>query len=187
MGDALFIPVGWDTVAKISILHENLFKFSPDQRFGEVIKSPFLAKGNKITSRNVEMVAEGEQDFLARLAPFLVQEGGLPSSPLSSHLLHAPESVLKTPERRLAGSPGVHSALKRSEFGPGKTPNDGAISNFFHALLQKKTGSTTQLPVVEPADILVDRTVEGHTKLPAEDLETGAKIVKPMERISSHI
>merc|ERR1719283_688038 len=70
----------------------------------------------------------------------------------SSHLLHSPESVLKTPERRLAGSPGVHSAhsalrsahahttspsthahtgLKRADFGPGKTPNDGAISNFF--------------------------------------------------------
>merc|ERR1712181_140307 len=64
------------------------------------------------------------------------------------------------------------------------------ISNFFHALLQKKTGSTTQLPVVEPADILVDRAVEGQTKLP-EDLESGAgaqqKIVKQMEPSSGHI
>ena len=157
--DALFVPAGWDSTSKISILHENLFKFAPDQNFGEVIKSPFATsgKGNKILGgKNVEVVAEAEQDFLARLAPFLLQEG-VPSSPLSSHLHHSTESVLKTPERRLAGSPGVHSALKRSEFGPGKTPNDGAISNFFHALLQKKTGSTTQLPVVEPADILVDR------------------------------
>ena len=157
--DALFVPAGWDSTSKISILHENLFKFTPDQNFGEVIKSPFAGgKGSKILggSKNVEVVAEAEQDFLARLAPFLLQES-LPSSPLSSHLHHSTESVLKTPERRLAGSPGVHSALKRSEFGPGKTPNDGAISNFFHALLQKKTGSTTQLPVVEPADILVDR------------------------------
>ena len=158
--DALFVPAGWDSTSKISILHENLFKFTPDQSFGEVIKSPFAtltSKGTKMPgSKNVEVVAEGEQDFLARLAPFLLQEG-VPASPLSSHLHHSTESVLKTPERRLAGSPGVHSALKRSEFGPGKTPNDGAISNFFHALLQKKTGSTTQLPVVEPADILVDR------------------------------
>jgi len=190
--DALFVPAGWDSTSKISILHENLFKFTPDQNFGEVIKSPFAAggKGNKILGgKNVEVVAEAEQDFLARLAPFLLQEG-VPSSPLSSHLHHSTESVLKTPERRLAGSPGVHNALKRSEFGPGKTPNDGAISNFFHALLQKKTGSTTQLPVVEPADILVDRAVEGQTKLP-EDLESGAgaqqKIVKQMEPSSGHI
>jgi len=188
--DALFVPAGWDSTSKISILHENLFKFTPDQNFGEVIKSPFATgKGNKILGgKNVEVVAEAEQDFLARLAPFLLQEG-LPSSPLSSHLHHSTESVLKTPERRLAGSPGVHSALKRSEFGPGKTPNDGAISNFFHALLQKKTGSTTQLPVVEPADILLDRAAEGQTKLP-EDCESSAgqqKIVKQMEPSSGHI
>lgn len=170
--DALFIPAGWDTHTKISILYENLFKFSPDQSFGDVIKSPFSNKGNKpSSSKTVEVVAEAEQDFLARLAPFLIQDGGLPSSsPLSSHLHHSPESVLKTPERRLAGSPGVHSALKRSEFGAGKTPNDGAISNFFHALLQKKTGSTTHLPVVEPADILSEK-VEGQTKL-NEDIGT---------------
>lgn len=48
------------------------------------------------------------------------------------------------------GSPGVHSALKRSEYGSGKTPNDGAISNFFHALLNKKTGAgQTQLPPLD--------------------------------------
>jgi hypothetical protein len=177
--DALFVPAGWDSAAKVfsyllllllifllqvSILHENLYKFRPEQSFSEVIKSPFLAsKGSKTLqpggrpSPSQPVVAEPEQDFLARLAPFLLQEGGLP--PLSSHLHHSTESVLKTPERRLAGSPGVHSALKRSEFGPGKTPNDGAISNFFHALLQKKTGSTTHLPVVEPADILADRVI----------------------------
>ena len=187
--DALFVPAGWDSTSKISILHENLFKFSPEQSFNEVIKSPFLGKGGKPLGRGAEVVAEQEQDFLARLAPFLLQEGGLPSSPLSSHLHHSPESVLKTPERRLAGSPGVHSALKRSEFGPGKTPNDGAISNFFHALLQKKTGSTTHLPVVEPADILNSSSsekVEGDTKLPEgqtklpEELDIGqTKNVEP--------
>merc|ERR1719508_310643 len=47
--DALFVPAGWDSTSKISILHENLFKFTPDQNFGEVIKSPFATnKGNKI-------------------------------------------------------------------------------------------------------------------------------------------
>jgi dynein light intermediate chain 1 len=148
---------------QVSILHENLFKFRPEQTFSDVIKSPFLGgKGSKpLQARTQEqaVVAESEQDFLARLAPFLLQEGGLPSAGLSSHLHHSTESVLKTPERRLAGSPGVHSALKRSEFGPGKTPNDGAISNFFHALLQKKTGSTTHLPVVDPADILAGQVM----------------------------
>jgi len=100
-------------------------------------------------NRNIEVTAENEQDFLARIAPFLLQESHQ-ERPISSRLIHSPESVLKTPERRVMGSPGVHSALKRSEYGSGKTPNDGAISNFFHALLNKKTGvGQTQLPVLD--------------------------------------
>jgi len=140
--DAVFIPAGWDSPAKISILLENLFRFRPDQPYNEVIRSPFAGQpgreGRQV--REAEVVAEQEQDFLARIAPFLQQESHQ-ERPLSSRLLHSPESVLKTPERRVVGSPGVHSALKRSEFGPGKNPNDGAISNFFHALLNKKTGT----------------------------------------------
>lgn len=63
------------------------------------------------------------------------------------------------------GSPGVHSALKRSEYGSGKTPNDGAISNFFHALLNKKTGAgQTQLPPLDSD--LPDPGLQDTTKLP---------------------
>ena len=42
--DALFIPAGWDSPSKIGILLENLFKFSPEQNYKDVIKSPFLLK-----------------------------------------------------------------------------------------------------------------------------------------------
>jgi len=146
--DALFIPSGWDSPGKISILLENLFKFRPDQNYNEVIKSPYLGK-KQMHNKNIEVVAENEQDFLTRIAPFLLQESHQ-ERPISSRLMHSPESVLKTPERRVMGSPGVHSALKRSEYGSGKTPNDGAISNFFHALLNKKTGAgQTQLPSLD--------------------------------------
>ena len=137
--DAVFIPAGWDSPGKIAILLENLFKFRPEQNFKDVIKSPFIGK-KPLHQKNIEVVAENEQDFLARIAPFLVQESHQ-DSPLSSRLLHASESVLKTPERKIVGSPGVHSTLRKSEFGSGKAINDGAISNFFHALLNKKTGS----------------------------------------------
>ena len=153
--DALFIPagqteqcgerisilciLGWDSPGKISILLENLFKFKPDQNYKEVIKSPFISK-KPTHSKKMEIVAENEQDFLARIAPFLVQDSHQ-DSPLSSRLLHS-ESVLKTPERKIVGSPGVHSALRKTEYGSGKTLNDGAISNFFHALLNKKTGAS---------------------------------------------
>jgi len=161
--DALFIPAGWDSPGKISILLENLFKFRPDQNYNEVIKSPFLGK-KQMHNKNIEVVAENEQDFLARIAPFLLQESHQ-ERPISSRLMHSPESVLKTPERRVMGSPGVHSALKRSEYGSGKTPNDGAISNFFHALLNKKTGAgQAQLPPLDSD--LPEPGLQDKTKLP---------------------
>jgi len=164
--DALFIPAGWDSPGKISILLENLFKFRPEQNYNEVIKSPFVGK-KQMHNKNIEVVAENEQDFLARIAPFLLQESHQ-ERPISSRLMHSPESVLKTPERRVMGSPGVHSALKRSEYGSGKTPNDGAISNFFHALLNKKTGAgQTQLPTLD-------------SDLPDIDRSTGFKINQEM-------
>ena len=137
--DAVFIPAGWDSPGKLSILLENLFKFSPEQNYRDVIKSPFVGK-KPIYQKNVEIVAENEQDFLARIAPFLVQDSHQ-DSPLSSRLLHSSDSVLKTPERKIVGSPGVHSTLRKTEYGSGKAINDGAISNFFHALLNKKTGA----------------------------------------------
>merc|ERR1719410_3206793 len=72
--DAVFIPAGWDSPGKVSILLENLFKFRPEQNYKDVIKSPFVGKRPLHQQKNVEVVAENEQDFLARIAPFLVQD-----------------------------------------------------------------------------------------------------------------
>ena len=154
--DAVFIPAGWDSPGKVSILLENLFKFRPEQNYKDVIKSPFVGK-KPIYQKNVEIVAENEQDFLARIAPFLVQDSHQ-DSPLSSRLLHSSESVLKTPERKSVGSPGVHSTLRKTEYGSGKAINDGAISNFFHALLNKKTGAGTSPGITSPAKFAEDVT-----------------------------
>ena len=160
----IIVTLGWDSPGKIAILLENLFKFHPEQSYKDVIKSPFVAKKPQ-NIKNMEVVAEYEQDFLARIAPFLVQDSHQ-DSPLSSRLLHS-ESVLKTPERKIVGSPGVHSALRKSEYGGGKPINDGAISNFFHALLNKKTGAS---PVhgnaaAKFADDIAEDLVPGQTQI----------------------
>ena len=69
----IILTLGWDSPGKISILLENLFKFHPEQNYKDVIKSPFVAKKPQ-NIKNMEVVAEHEQDFLARIAPFLVQD-----------------------------------------------------------------------------------------------------------------
>jgi len=151
--DALFIPSGWDSSNKVSILHENLYNFSPHQPYSHVIKSPFLkhTQNRQHNAKNIEIVAEREQDFLSRIAPFLMadnpSQADISKALVAGSRIGPADSVLKTPERRVVGSPGVHSALKRSEYGgvtsQAKMPvNDGAISNFFHALLNKKSGSS---------------------------------------------
>ena len=151
---------------------ENLFKFRPEQNYKDVIKSPFVTK-KPPHIKNLEIVAENEQDFLARIAPFLVQDSHQ-DSPLSSRLLHS-ESVLKTPERKIVGSPGVHSALRKTEYGSGKTINDGAISNFFHALLNKKSGASP-VHANTPAKLAEDT---------AEDLVAGQTQIANMIRSES--
>jgi len=156
--DALFIPAGWDSLAKIAILYENIRTFFPDQPYADVIRSPKLSK--KYEPR-VEVVADSEQDFLARIYHFL---GDTTASPNHHQQDVAVEGVLKTPERRVYGSPGVYAVAKqRSSSGGGgvgsglpggvgvgsggssvgvsvQATSDGAISNFFHALLNKKSG-----------------------------------------------
>ncbi|XP_023346496.1 cytoplasmic dynein 1 light intermediate chain 2-like [Eurytemora carolleeae] len=123
--DALFIPAGWDSQSKISILYENIRTFYPDQPYSDVVKSPKLLKKYEA---KVEIVAESEQDFLARIFQYLGDSS------------ETAEGVLKTPERRVFGSPGVYGVAKRV---PIQNTSDGAISNFFHALLNKKSGAAS--------------------------------------------
>jgi len=153
--DALFIPAGWDSIAKISILYDNIRTFFPDQPYTDVVKSPRLSK--KYEPR-VEIVAESEQDFLARIFQYLGDSQ------------ETPEGVLKTPERRVYGSPGVYGVSKRPIV---QNPSDGAISNFFHALLNKKSGQAalvTKQPDLENASTLSEKIdVEEITQLPAAD------------------
>ena len=135
--DALFIPAGWDSQSKISILYENIRTFYPDQPYSDVVKSPKLLKKYEA---KVEIVAESEQDFLARIFQYLGDSS------------ETAEGVLKTPERRVFGSPGVYGVAKRV---PIQNTSDGAISNFFHALLNKKSGAASIQVNKQPVTIFL--------------------------------
>merc|ERR1719402_1334989 len=75
--DAVFIPAGWDNNKKIAILYENMHSVRPDQYYTDVIARPMSGIGRKpVAGRDVEVVAEEEQQFLSRQQQFLSQ--GLP-------------------------------------------------------------------------------------------------------------
>jgi len=138
--DAVFIPAGWDNNKKIAILYENMHSVRPDQYYTDVIARPMSGIGRKpVAGRDVEVVAEEEQQFLSRQQQFLSQ--GLP--PQQSGAM--PTGVQKTPDRKVVGSPGVQGSPKKMEQtagkpGAGATTSEGVLANFFNSLLSKKTG-----------------------------------------------
>jgi len=139
--DAVFIPAGWDNDKKIAILYENMHSVRPDQYYTDVIARPMTGIGRKPQAgREVEVVAEDEQQFLSRQQQYLAQ--GLPPSQGQGGPM--PPGVQKTPDRKVVGSPGVQGSPKKmdpSAVKPaGATTSEGVLANFFNSLLSKKTG-----------------------------------------------
>jgi len=137
--DAVFIPAGWDNDKKISILYENMHSVRPDQYYTDVIARPMTGLGRKQqASREIEIIAEEEQNFLTRQQHLLQQ--GLPAGGGAG----IPAGVQKTPDRKVVGSPGVQGSPKKMEGTPGKAlaanTSEGVLANFFNSLLSKKTG-----------------------------------------------
>jgi len=112
----------------------------PDQYYTDVIARPMGGIGRKPPAgREVEVVAEEEQQFLARQQQLLAQ--GLPPQQAGA----MPTGVQKTPDRKVVGSPGVQGSPKKMEQSAGKpgagaTTSEGVLANFFNSLLSKKTG-----------------------------------------------
>merc|ERR1719184_569831 len=110
--DAVFIPAGWDNNKKIAILYENMHSVRPDQYYTDVIARPMSGIGRKpVAGRDVEVVAEEEQQFLSRQQQYLAQ--GLPPQQSGG----MPTGVQKTPDRKVVGSPGVQGSPKKWRHG----------------------------------------------------------------------
>lgn len=157
--DAIFVPSGWDSLQKISILYENMPNLSPDKAFDEVIMKPIV---RKTLQENKEVVAEDEQTFL------LKQQGVL-SKTASSGGKESPQKSpgVRLPERRT--SPNVANVTpitgpRRGETGPAAGTNEGVLANFFNSLLSKKTaGSPGKPPTSVRSDAVaeLDRMTKG--------------------------
>jgi len=139
--DAVFIPAGWDNDKKIAILYENMHSVRPDQYYTDVIARPMSMVGRRTgpgPGREVEVVAEEEQQFLSRQQQYLAQ--GIPQTQGGP----MPPGVQKTPDRKVVGSPGVQGSPKKIDPSAVKqgaaTTSEGVLANFFNSLLSKKTG-----------------------------------------------
>ena len=82
----------------------------PEQYYTEVIARPMSVLGRRTgpgPGREVEVVAEEEQQFLSRQQQYLAQ--GVPPSQGGA----MPPGVQKTPDRKVVGSPGVQGSPKK--------------------------------------------------------------------------
>ena len=70
--DAVFIPSGWDSLKKISILYENIQSFTPEDNYNDIITVPPSVSIFK--TQEPEIVPEDDQIFLVKLKTQLNQQ-----------------------------------------------------------------------------------------------------------------
>ncbi|XP_050426165.1 cytoplasmic dynein 1 light intermediate chain 2-like [Adelges cooleyi] len=129
--DSVFVPSGWDSLKKISVLHENMQTISPESHYSDAITHPY-EKHHK----EHELHDEDEQEFLAKQLVLLSQTVVQPQTPVArkSTELQKPLSA-----KRITENPPPSS--------------ERALASFFNALLQKKQESpVSRTPTKKPLD-----------------------------------
>lgn len=116
--DSIFVPIGWDSPAKMSVISEGFNKFNAEGPFVEQIKKQVDTR----QKRNLK--GEDDQLFLTRMQAVLAEKA---KSPSAQHK--------NTTE---AGSP-----TKGTKTPP---PGEGVLANFFNSLLQKKSPVSSPSP-----------------------------------------
>jgi len=139
----------------VSILYENLTSMKAEEAYEDHIKKPLLRRP---IPKDVEIQAEDEQNFLARMQSILNTQtptsGGSQQTTPSSRPTESPSPVLPRSQPKSVGgasSPTVQppqmpsGQLKKPEAkltsqAPGTT-QEGVLAQFFNNLLQKKSGA----------------------------------------------
>ncbi|CAF4897267.1 cytoplasmic dynein 1 light intermediate chain 2 [Pieris napi] len=134
--DAVLIPAGWDSMKKISILHENIQSCTPDDYYRNIIVQPATRKSGGL--REAEITSEDEQTFLQRQQSALLAGAAAPRA----------DSPLRTAQRTAAQLDGTKIGM-----GGGTPGNEGVLANFFNSLLYKKTGSPGARADVSPGAV----------------------------------
>ncbi|XP_044738133.1 cytoplasmic dynein 1 light intermediate chain 1 isoform X2 [Chrysoperla carnea] len=163
--DAVFIPIGWDNLKKISILHENLHTCKATDYYRDIIVQPITRK--TVSNRETEILAEDEQAFLTRHQQVLQAGGGLASSGVrvgESPMRSTSMGIKSSP--RPVGAVGAQGSPKKIEGTKvvGAPGGERVLANFFNSLLNKKTspgappglGQASPKPGT-PGEIVVDK------------------------------
>eukprot|EP00045_Choanoeca_perplexa_P014732 m.175323 g.175323 ORF g.175323 m.175323 type:complete len:505 (-) comp16776_c0_seq3:988-2502(-) len=119
--EALFIPTGWDTPAKVQVLHGDLSTFSANDEYEDVIKPP-----PKREVDEEEIVAQDEQEFLRSQHAQQGRSGAEPGGSRRANL----------------------SLSKRSTTRAGRTSGPASPSKSTSSVMLPSAGSGTSMPTL---------------------------------------
>lgn len=129
--DGIFIPAGWDSEKKISVLYEHMKTLNPDDEYEDRIQRPSARKA----SHEVDVAAEEDNYFLMRLqtvAPLVgISADRRPSEPPRTSAPVRPQVTATSAVPRSGPSKEVKSS-------PG---GETVLTTFFNSLLQRKPAS----------------------------------------------
>ncbi|VDD82625.1 unnamed protein product [Mesocestoides corti] len=158
--DSVFIPAGWDSLNKISLLEQNLTKYRPGDEFTVVIPRP--EKASATVNTEPEVCAMDEQRFLSRLYTNLQRDATSASANENSPTAHDQSTLdsSATPGSRPSSASSQAAAQRSRSSGAGNTSglagnaSEKVLASFFNNLLSKGS-SARQSPntsFVLPAD-----------------------------------
>ncbi|XP_050425975.1 cytoplasmic dynein 1 light intermediate chain 2 [Adelges cooleyi] len=189
--DAVFIPSGWDSMKKISILYDNMQSMRPDEFYNSVISKVVT---RKTFTKDHEVQAEDEQNFLNKQLGLLNQSANQQSAigiPRQDSVMRSLTGVSKPGERRVSlTSQGQGSPTKKID--PVKTnntatPGEGVLANFFNSLLHKKSN---QSPVMSksPGELSGSKSLSlDHTEYPTDTAAELDKLAKKTLNLSNSL
>ncbi|EGC34618.1 dynein light intermediate chain [Dictyostelium purpureum] len=157
--DQIFVPAGWDTLAKIQVDFDNQKVCKDaDEPYENIVKKPSIIKRREMTQNNL-LIADEDQEFLSKIKSMLDKDGdgtdaGLSSiSPTpTSPAISQPSQNSSQPQSSQSQQPNTTSPtnpLRVSSGNVSGTPvaaspsaERAALANFFTSLISKdKTSS----------------------------------------------
>ncbi|KAL5105327.1 Cytoplasmic dynein 1 light intermediate chain 2 [Taenia crassiceps] len=138
--DSVFIPAGWDSLNKISLLEQNLTKYCPGDAFVNVVPKP--EEETKATNKEPAVTAVDDQYFLSEIYTELQHDtsaGGAGENGTPSHEQSSILDVSGTPSSRPSSGSASRSRSSGAGIGGGlsTSSSEKVLANFFNNLLSK--------------------------------------------------
>eukprot|EP01132_Coremiostelium_polycephalum_P002397 gene2397-2964_t len=137
--DQIFVPSGWDTMAKITVDFENqkLCK-DADEPYENIVKKPSIIKRREM-NQQTPIIADEDQEFLQKIKQMLEKDPEIPYSKEDTQEEQKPKSTTMESTSPVNALRNSGSSTVSSPSGVSASPNAerAVLANFFTSLISK--------------------------------------------------